>query len=268
MLIPIRIDRTSKPPLGTPLRSDGHWSVQGIVGAWAFNEGAGSTAFGGSDNLRLLDTATLAAGLLHCNAAKSGAEITMPSSFKLSLPVYMAARFTVLGTPPANSGYFGTRVADTDIAPYVANVLVSDYQGNFQLLWNDNGLFTSIASTEAISAHIGKTITMVALIKSNSQQLYLNNKLIVNNNAAIGNPTYSGTSLLHFGWNTGQDIARYPNADYDIGWYGHSFPSPQEIASLTANPWQIYEPETVWIEVGGTEAEVPITSASALMMGM
>ena len=42
MLVPIRIDRTSKPPLGTPLRSDGHWSVQGLIGAWSFNEGAGS----------------------------------------------------------------------------------------------------------------------------------------------------------------------------------------------------------------------------------
>lgn len=49
-LVPIRVDRTSKPPLGTPLRSDGHWSVQGIVGAWAFNEGSNSKTIVSFDN--------------------------------------------------------------------------------------------------------------------------------------------------------------------------------------------------------------------------
>jgi len=45
MFVPVRRDRTVKPPPGTPLRTDGHWSVQGLVGAWAFNEGAGNKVY-------------------------------------------------------------------------------------------------------------------------------------------------------------------------------------------------------------------------------
>lgn len=44
MWTPINRDWTVKPPLGTPLRTDGHWSVQGLVGCWLFNEGAGNRA--------------------------------------------------------------------------------------------------------------------------------------------------------------------------------------------------------------------------------
>lgn len=43
MWTPINRDWTVKPPLGTPLRTDGHWSVQGLVGCWLFNEGAGGS---------------------------------------------------------------------------------------------------------------------------------------------------------------------------------------------------------------------------------
>lgn len=44
MWTPINRDWTVKPPLGTPLRTDGHWSVQGLVGCWLFNEGGGIKA--------------------------------------------------------------------------------------------------------------------------------------------------------------------------------------------------------------------------------
>jgi len=33
---------TEKPPVGTPLRTDGHWSVQELSGCWMLNEGAGT----------------------------------------------------------------------------------------------------------------------------------------------------------------------------------------------------------------------------------
>lgn len=49
MLIPVWRDRTQKPPMGVSLRSDGHWSVQGLVGAWAFNEGAGQYVLNSAD---------------------------------------------------------------------------------------------------------------------------------------------------------------------------------------------------------------------------
>ncbi len=34
-----------KPVLGTMLRTDGHWSVQGLIGAWGMLEGSGSKVF-------------------------------------------------------------------------------------------------------------------------------------------------------------------------------------------------------------------------------
>lgn len=39
-----RKEWTTKPPAGTSLRKDGHWSTQGLVGCWSLNEGAGTRA--------------------------------------------------------------------------------------------------------------------------------------------------------------------------------------------------------------------------------
>jgi len=47
------MNNNQKPPMGAVLRSDGHWSTQGLVSCWLFNEGGGSVAYDIANNTKL-----------------------------------------------------------------------------------------------------------------------------------------------------------------------------------------------------------------------
>jgi hypothetical protein len=230
-LIPIRVDRTSKPPIGTPLRSDGHWSVQGLVGAWAFNEGGGNTVF---------------------NAVGGpGGTVTQSSLFS---PLGISpgdlsggSRNVNLGSVPLGGGFF-TSFAIVNLKS-VSGTLCAQSSGpiNYELrvvagVVRVNSEIGSAQSGSAIASVGRHTITGVQdsfSIAGYYDGVFFNSF-----------PTYGSrittVSNIQMGatWYDNRDIIVELSLIYNIAI------SPDQVKSLSDNPWQIYEPETVWINVG------------------
>lgn len=83
---------------------------------------------------------------------------------------------------------------------------------------------------------------------SSGQNIYLGNRII----ASDANTNGTTVSSRKFTWGRGTDGSEVSStliSEYTL-LYKLALPA-QQIAALSANPWQIYEPETVWIEVGG-----------------
>lgn len=53
------MDRTAKPPVGVPLRTDGHWSINGLAGAWPFNESSGGISDAAGGNYSVSSTGSI-----------------------------------------------------------------------------------------------------------------------------------------------------------------------------------------------------------------
>ena len=241
-LVPIRVDRTSRPPLGTPLRSDGHWSVQGLVGAWAFNEGAGQTCF----------------DLL----GKSDLAITGLSR-------------TPNGLANSSTGQFAQAVASTKSQcpnDNTLTVVLTPLTGDSQLFWTDG--FITLSRTYAVfpnqlyyivNTAAGnwsapspvqltnglRTIVSVGYQRSGNFDILQNGVQVYSGAAYALGANYSGANSSvevlrdSYGGNT---------ASVELALLHNIYLTIAQRQSLSENPWQIYEPETIWINVGSAAA--------------
>jgi hypothetical protein len=242
-LIPIRVDRTSKPPIGTPLRSDGHWSVQGLVGVLPLNEGGGSPIF--YTRVSSATPAVWNADKLKFNGTTTYYDYTTP-------PV-VAPPFTVITR--AKSALDSGRTVLS-----IGNVIGDDF--NYYQI----GFGTSEA----------RVVSREGAAGYNSATLSLSDASIFHTIAGI----YSTTSLRRIcvnGDSWGQDtvyvptpeaqmlsitigaLARPARGDYFDGTIDYCLLYSRaltdvEVVSISYNPWQIYEPETIWINVGAASS--------------
>jgi hypothetical protein len=228
-LRPIRIDRTSKPPMGTPLRSDGHWSLQGLVGAWAFNEGAGSVVYDGTRPSVIPVTATWETsglkyppsgitdtGLLHITGGAT-------SQWSIVLQCRSdngSANDTLLST--------GAELGGTILLSKGVNLLI---------------VFRGVATWDTGIAW--KTDEPVVLTKLGTVYTCYHNGYVA---TQTRNTALSGT--LKIG-NQGSLYTPGSTKRYQFLQTFSRALSAFEIASLSENPWQIYEPETVWVSSAG-----------------
>jgi len=231
----IRQDWTTKPPFGTPLRRDGHWSVQGLVGAWAFNEGSGSKVY---------DAQGLFSGdFTPGSFSQNGAELNGFSSY-LDFPS-LTQSLTKL------SIITSLRVYDTGSKK---NIISKDSPASrgwvfrvdqaMQICFESNGAIVDYGSVIPIGID-----TCVALSHDG----------LVGTGYKDGLPVFSTSTTLNTN-SAAVEIGRrnYPGyEEYFCGniRYLYLFSRPLssiEIASLYANPWQIFELKTVWLSVGST----------------
>lgn len=244
-LIPIRVDRVSKPPLGTPLRSDGHWSVQGLVGAWAFNEGAGG----------LIDAVTQGTspmlGTPVCNA--EGVEFVTGSGCKVR-DNFRTPVFTIVfeGSNPVQ-GYASKRViANYNIAAgliFLCNFVDSTGDIYFRVVNTAYTDFTAIATNAA--SVTSKSIK--GFVKIDGSNIVSGNGNITATTAFTGTLQTFTTIPLSIGCSLNNGAVDSSAAGFTHKWlYFYDVAlTPQQTTSLSENPWQIYEPETIWINVGG-----------------
>jgi len=233
MLIPIRVDRTSKPPIGTPLRSDGHWSVQGLVGAWAFNEGAGQS------------TINVVTGSRVVIQQGSGVITWTPDGMRIDdLAVS-------LNTPPPLGAMTIVSKGDYSNTPDIAlsfkagsNYPGIRYQGvDYTVLW-----LAASGNYRVFNAPLGYATRLnIIVIPGNSQSdvnsssWYVDGKALSVSSTDSTSPQDSRDSLLK-----GIIGLQWINQRNDyLGIYNRVL-TPDQVKSLSDNPWQIYEPETIW----------------------
>lgn len=243
IFVPIRIDRTSKPPLGTPLRSDGHWSVKGLCLAEPYNELGGSTLIpsaGVYQNNVGLKTSWCADGVMW-----KGLSTDYVTFFGLTAKEYTLYSFGACDTLAANFQFFDQDNYSGDTRRMQFGVYPAT-PGQIELVVFNTGSSPFFAySPSIVSAK--KPFSAAAVLKGNIATVYADGEPGTPTNItgtprglAVAYPIYAGNSTRlnkpYLGSISCQLI-------YDVA---HD---PIQIASLSANPWQVYEPETVWVEI-------------------
>lgn len=243
-LVPVRITRTSKPPVGTPI-DWGNPLTQGLVGAWAFNEGGGRSAFNAVNGLvgTLGTTEQLTnRGLTNDATVNTGGAFSpspswmvnnCPYSFITEVSMIATGSFNVIGGFVAGSAGF---------------VLWGNSAGAITL--KHSGLTTDrLATSNSIPQITNNTPVKIAAIFDGANRLiYTDGKL---KSSASTTGTYvAPTTAFGLGGTNGGNLNGM-NGCMNYSYLYSRALSPTEIASLSANPWQIYQPEITWVTVGG-----------------
>lgn len=230
MWTPINRDWTTKPPLGTPLRADGHWSVQGLVGCWLFNEGAGrkaqnivNGAFGTLSNIVYgTDCITNSgSGYIDCGNVLGGFS-------RLTVVAKVLCTSASAAGQIISKGYDGSGTEWQLYVEQTTGKLVFDtYTGN------NYGAKTS-------DDIVGKRITAAGSYDGTTWRVYVDGKL---SGQADGIGPSSRNRRLLVG---AVDIDYTPGQFFSgkmwqILIYNRAL-SPNEIASLSANPYQVCQP--------------------------
>lgn len=255
MLVPIRIPRTSKPPMGTML----DWSnplTHGILLCSAFNEFAGPP----------LEQKN---GKFIAPTYASGASSTWSSN----------------GLQLINSG--GNNATVDYIAVGSAKGLLVGEGTIFQVVKNlgatttDQGVFQAGANHRRWILHQGtnaSVYTLSIVLASGVTKVIAYNVprgVVVSQAAVWRNGGENGSGYLNgqqgVSW-TGAavqtevftSVPLHGNCEHQLLLtYSRSL-SAAEIASLSANPWQIFEPEIIWVELGGGLTSITGTADQVL----
>jgi hypothetical protein len=238
-LVPIKIDRISKPPIGTPLRSDGHWSVQGLINSWTFNSGAGA---------EVIDSVTCKQAVLSSPATgwhpdgMYGNGSTTPRGLTISdsIPVLSA----------------GTMIASCKIAmPVAVDVMAfGDYYlrllatGMVRGQIRTNGIYAQIDTTATISEEVSSVAFAYYPVGSTASKIYVNG---INRTSSVtaGSGGPEGNTGKNIGCQGGNLYSNILNGVIKIASRYDRVLSEAEVKSISENPWQIYEPETIWVTV-------------------
>lgn len=263
----VQQDWDVKPPSGTPLRRDGHWSVQGLVGCWAFNEGGGVTLFDATDryNGTIGSRASLKSeGLVFGGTTgiagnpQVGSVAILGPLTESSIFAFFRTKSTATQISSAGDAIYSERAAtganiyklalSNTLAPmsveftYRNDASVLLQQRVLATTANDGNWHTA-AATKRGTAHTvyfdGWSTATGIYGGANSNFTNANMQCLVGGDAADASATWgsplAGNGAIGL-------VVRYTRAL-----------SAAEIASLSTNPWQVFEPEVRWISVEGAE---------------
>lgn len=260
---PVKIPWTAKPPIGTPLRS-GHWSTQGIIGAWAFNEYAGKSFYGVGGTL------TASAGSWHSDgyqtdgtAVGGGPQLTNASgasayNFEGDFTVFVD--YICLDPAEDNNCIIGKGNTTT---PFPFMVLGQYATNRFSILRTGS---TGTAVNAVISGvGTARDVTRIAMGKRGGDLfLHAYNKAANYYNTVTDTTTGSHANIapLTLG-NRDNGYFQSKNIYKLVLIYNRAL-SVAELESLCDNPLQIYQPRTVWVPVaasgGGTSYTETLTA--------
>lgn len=223
-----------KPPIGSVLRNDGHWSVRGLVGCWLFNEGGGKIA----NNL---------------TGVSSGGVVGSASTFTTN-----GIKFTTDGS---NNNY-ASIAATPALALTVYTVIVKiTFNGNTSnnYIWaryhgagytglnqayNAGGMgeYRYGGQSLGVAPVIGVAYTIAIVQKLGSGQpfsSYINKQLILDNSLWGAAPT-TETGVWTFG-NLSTSAYKSVPITQEYALVYNRVLSAQEIASLHDNPYQMVQ---------------------------
>lgn len=249
-LVPIRIPRTSKPPLGTPI----DWSnplTQGLVGAWAFNEGAGAMVFDASGVAppgNIGSATKWQADRLRSSGSGGATDyVSIPAT-----PVQALLQYTVLHGFTVNAVNNNNTLWSRGSSPAFMIAYIASGMGQFNYAGTSIGV-TPLVGIPYVTAVVQKTGAGTPF-------------LVFVNGAWRFSSSFGGApNTTAANWVFGNGIAGAFKAtpiSQDFALLFNRELSPAEISSLSANPWQIYEPEIMWVNVGGVVASFTGTYAA------
>jgi hypothetical protein len=258
MLIPVLLDRTTKPPMGTPLRSDGHWSVRRFGFVLPLNEHAGKNVFETKSGMANTNTPTdvkwTGGEILNTSATSNG---ILEFTGKQLLDLYGDFTLIFCGSPEyggGSVGHLGGQIINSN--PQYQQFLISSNSSNTLGYYAGSIAFSGYAySLDSISVPNvvdGLKHTYVFTRLGATWNVYVDGK-------HLWEESKTATSYLHPTQSFSINGLKYFESSRSIGkqyyWMGwNRYLTPLEIFSISVNPWQIYEPETVWINVGSASA--------------
>jgi len=244
-LIPIRIPRTTKPSLSTPI-DWGNPLAQGLVGAWAFNEGSGTKTFDAVSGI---------------TGVKQGATSWHPEGIRNSGGTPAGIIFASgVANPQAAStmfcaGSFTDFSAIRTIGVLGAHSLVIQANGTLKYGVSTSLTYPSVYST-ALTGVVSSCAGTFGGV-GGTHDIYVNG-LAAKASQVAGTGIIGGGPSGAIGCaSSGNAYAQVFNGIISVVLFFSRALSPSEIASLSANPWQIYEPEITWGEA--TSTSIPAT---------
>lgn len=240
MWTPINRDWTVKPPLGTPLRTDGHWSVQGLAGCWLFNEGAGKPI----DLVSGQPAVLMGSGV---SWQQNGLYITGQTGTNVGIPVLKRlpnlARATVICGAEIHASE-----RDWEELGGLGNGGYNDFHLAFQAAQKDTNKLTAFAQLDnywETGAGVLTTTRNTAGICSVAQTYsgsmlcgYLNGKFVTSGIEGSG-PIQACSAFI--GGRENCSCVSMPALWQYMLVYARAL-DPAEIASLSANPYQVCQP--------------------------
>ena len=226
-LVPLKVDRASKPPIGTHLRSDGHWAIQGLH-CFCFQEGGGSSVFSADG----INSCILQSPVWTPNGVSAGVS-TLARSYAIG-----GIDFTYIWKMNAQAGENVYPIAASDLW---GSPRVCDVEGGGQYM--QFGLFGGVLADAPYGVH---TFAITQKLANNITRFQLDGDVSVEYQETNAS-TYIYSTLFN-GW-----YSVNPNIEFILLYPDRALTSDQVI-SLTRNPWQIFEPETVWISTGPSVA--------------
>ena len=253
-LIPIRVDRTSKPPVGTPLRSDGHWSVQGLELAYGGNGAFDAHgALGGLSGFST--TRNFGQGLL-LNGTTQLLTFFRPTP---KLTHFTAIAGIIPSTLKTYSAIISTR-SSLSSGWSLRNAQIGGYQLGFTLHGASD-------HTSTIPSIPPGNYGVVGLVYTDLNGIIFNGTTGQSQSIATGSQSAANMVGFSLGATTKSGPVYndfFPGMIIWLVYYNRPL-SIQERESISANPWQIYEPETIWITVGGSGEQVAAFLDSAAL---
>lgn len=241
MWVPIAQDWATKPPCGTPLRTDGHWSVQGLVGCWLFNEGGGNALHGlvGKDASLIYAPEWKNDGVYTSFSSSSGNYpcIVVPVTWDVTKPFTVMHRSQGFSSE-LYSHYYWAIDGASNSSPLIA---LSQYgSGRVQALFNHSQvLYESVTTCEIGVAH---TVCNV-IVPGTKWEIYYSGKLkrTITSLAATNSETMQYLSIGAYKRQASSVYLGLGGITSFASIYNRAL-SPAEIASISANPYQVCQP--------------------------
>lgn len=252
-LIPLRRDWTSKPPVGTPLRTDGHWSVQGLYSAYIMQAGSGTCEVdlvSGLPTVSSLGSPQLSVDGLIIPGASNRINTARP--IINSTDEYWSYVSKLSWSPADSNTWYSSCKNDGDVNTDCGLILRELYTGLKWSMVNYNSVYFGDFGGPYSQTAGTHTWTVTKAGSGKTHKGYKDGYPLLA--AAYGSVTEYHSVWTYFkGIGSNFTGCGTSSAKIDFILAYHRTLPDAEVASISANPYQIFEPEIVWVEVGSGE---------------
>lgn len=251
--IPVKREWTSKPPVGTPLRTDGHWSVRGLIGAWAFGPDVVDLVSGRHPTLINTNVARSANGINVTPASGTGYGI--PTLATINKNLYKATLFSVMSPRVrANDWEFFCGLVDPSGYGEYKFAITSgnDVADDYNVMCIIDNYYNE--SAKACTRSTTNVKSLAATYDGTAIRTYYNG-IAGEVDSSLGGSGLPISTPLEVAIGGRANYAEISGpCEYQALYVYDRDLLASEIRSLSANPWQVFEPETTWISTGTTTA--------------